>query len=90
MSEGDYLNLYDIAYDRPETHLIRKGDTYYYSFFSAEHFRGTVELRGLPKGRYRALDLLTGNDVSRVRSDSPFLNLDFDRSAIIKIVKDKE
>jgi alpha-galactosidase len=90
MSEGDYLNLYDIAYDRPETHVIRKGQSYYYSFFSAEHFRGTVELRGLPKGRYRALDLLTGNDVSRVRSDSPFLNLDFDRSAIIKIVKDKE
>ncbi len=90
LSEGDYLNLYDIAFDKPETHVIRKGDTYYYSFFSGQHFHGTVELRGLPKGRYRALDLLTRNDVSRVSSDSPFLNLDFDQSAIIKIVKDKE
>jgi alpha-galactosidase len=90
LSEGDYLNLYDIAYDRPETHVIRKGETYYYSFFSGEHFQGRVELRGLPKGRYRASDLLTGNDISDVRPDSPYLKLDFDRSAIIRIVKDKE
>jgi alpha-galactosidase len=89
LSEGEYLNFYDIAFDRPETHVIRKGQTYYYSFFSGEQFHGKVELRGLPKGHYRALDLLTGNTVSRVRSDSPFLNLDFDQSAIIKIVKDK-
>ena len=89
LSEGEYLNLYDIAFDRPETHVIRKGQTYYYSFFSGEHFHGNVELRGLPKGRYRALDLLTGDTVSLVRSDSPYLGLDFDQSAIIKIVKDK-
>jgi len=90
MSECDYLNLYDIVFDLPETHVIRKRDTYYYSFFSGEHFHGTVELRGLPKGRYRASDLLTGNGLADVRSDSPFLNLDFERNAIIKIVKDRE
>lgn len=90
LSEGDYLNLYDIGFDRPETHVIRRGQTYYYSFFSGKHFHGIVGLRGLPKGRYRATDLVAGNDVPLVHPDSPFLQLDFDRSAIIKIVKDKE
>jgi alpha-galactosidase len=90
LSEGEYLNLYDVGYDRPETHVIRKGHTYYYSFFSGGRFHGIVGLRGLPKGRYRATDLVTGNDVPFVHPDSPFLSLNFDRSAIIKIVKDKE
>lgn len=90
LSEGDYLNLYDIGFDRPETHVIRRGQTYYYSFFSGKHFHAIVELRGLPKGRFRGTDLVTGNDVSFVHPESPFVNLDFDRSAILKIVKDKE
>ena len=90
MSDGDYLNLYDIGFDRPETHLIRKGETYYYSLFSDKHFHGIVRLRGLPRGRYRALDLVTGNAVPFVHPDSRFLDLDFDRYAIIKVTKDKE
>lgn len=32
LSSGEYLNLYDIAYDVPETYVIKKEGTYYYTF----------------------------------------------------------
>jgi len=89
MSEGEYLNLYDIAFDKPEAHVIRKGDVYYYSFFSAEHFRGNVELRGLKQGRYTVTDIVRGKDIALVRSESPYIELEFDRSVIVKAVRQK-
>jgi alpha-galactosidase len=30
------LNLYDIVYDVPETHVIRKGETFYCAFYPGE------------------------------------------------------
>jgi alpha-galactosidase len=33
LSRGEYLNLYDLVYDVPETHVIRKGKTLYYAFY---------------------------------------------------------
>jgi len=68
MSEGKYLNLYDIAYDKPETHLIKKRDNYYYTFFSNNPFDGIVELRGLGKGKYKVIDLFTGKLLDLVSS----------------------
>jgi alpha-galactosidase len=45
LSEGEYLGeLYDIGFDRPEAHAIRKGDALYYAFY-ADRFGGRVELR---------------------------------------------
>lgn len=32
LSSGEYLNLYDIAYDVPETYAIKKDGSYYYTF----------------------------------------------------------
>ena len=45
--EGQYLGeLYDIGFDKPETHAIPKGDRLYYAFYAPE-YRGTLELRRL-------------------------------------------
>lgn len=33
LSEGEYLNLYDLIYDIPETHVIRKDDVLYFSLY---------------------------------------------------------
>ena len=47
LSRGEYLgDLYDIGFDRPESHAIRKDGQMYYAFY-ARHWNGTVELRGL-------------------------------------------
>ncbi len=34
LSRGQYLNLYDIGFDYPETHVIKKGNTFYYAFYT--------------------------------------------------------
>lgn len=89
LSEGQYLNLYDIAFDKPETHVIKRGNTYYYSFFSGGQFDGKVELRGLAKGNYKAFDLFTGEFLAVINSDKSFLKLSFDRGEMIKVVEEK-
>lgn len=88
MSEGKYLNLYDIAFDKPETHLIKKETTYFYSFFSDDNFDGKVHLRGLKKGVYKIYDLFTGKFISSVNSKIPFLKISFKKYLIIKAIKD--
>lgn len=87
MSEGEYLNLYDIAYDKPETHVIKKGNVYYYSFFSDGKFHGTVELRGLTRGTYRVYNLVSHKFLSFIKSSHPMVNVNFSRYLILKVVK---
>jgi len=36
LSEGEYMNLYDIIYDIPETHVVRKAEKFYYSLYPGE------------------------------------------------------
>ncbi len=88
MSEGKYLNLYDIAYDKPETHLIKKGYTYYYSFFAKNNFKGKVQLRGLDKGNYKIYNLYTGKLISEVDTINPFLNIEFHKYLLLKAVRE--
>jgi len=73
LSQGEYLGtLYDIGFDRPEAHAIRKGESLYYAFF-ADRFRGTVELRGLSGRRYRVRDYENGRDLGAI--DGPRASL---------------
>ncbi|MCE5269727.1 alpha-galactosidase [bacterium] len=59
--EGEYENLYDIAWDSPETHVVARGDTLYYAVF-AEGFDGALPLRGLQPGRaYNLTDYENGD-----------------------------
>ena len=63
---GQYLGqLYDIGFDVPETHVIRKDQTMYYAFF-AKQWKGTVELRGLENRNYSVVDYVTGKNLGTV------------------------
>ena len=84
-AEGEYLNLYDIAFDKPETHLIKRGKTFYYSFFTNGRFDGSVELRGLEKGEYEASDIYSCKVLSTFTSDAPVVHIHFDRYMIVKV-----
>ena len=65
LSQGEYLgNVYDIGFDLPETHAIRKDGKMYYSFF-AKSFGGKVELRALGNRKYRIRDYVNGRDSGR-------------------------
>ena len=87
MSEGEYLNLYDIGFDTPETHLIKKGGNNYYSFFSDKSFDGKVELRGLVKGNYKVYDLFSGKLIADVSSSNPYLKIKYDQYLILKAIR---
>jgi alpha-galactosidase len=87
LSNGDYKNLYDIAYDKPETHLIQKGKVLYYSFFSDTLFKGKVELRGLGDQQYEIVDYVNGKKISELTKDNPNLAIEFKDYLLLKAVE---
>jgi alpha-galactosidase len=85
LSEGDYLGaLYDIGFDRPEAHAIRKGATFYYAFF-AERFSGSLQLRGLGAGRYRVRDYEAGRDLGVVSGPTATLTASFAKHLLLEV-----
>ena len=90
MSEGKYLNLYDIAFDKPETHLIKKGNSYYYSFFANRNYDGKVQLRGLEKGNYKIYNLFTGKIIANISTNAPYLKINFDKYLLLKAIKENQ
>jgi alpha-galactosidase len=84
LSRGEYLGeLYDIGFDRPETHAVRKGDRLYYAFY-APQYDGAVPLRGLAPRGYRVVDYVTGKDLGTVRGPSASLTVQFHGSLLIE------
>ncbi len=68
LPHGNYRGeLYDIGFDRPETHMIERSGSFFYAFY-AQAFNGTVSLRGLQSGDYRIRDCFNGRDLGRVRA----------------------
>ena len=84
LSRGEYLGgLYDIGFDRPEAHAIRKGGVMYYSFY-APVWNGRIELRGLETRGYRITDYLNGADLGTVRGPAGTLNVRFNKSLLLE------
>lgn len=57
LSKGTYLNYYDNIYDKPESHVIQKGDNFYYAFYT-DDWKGPIELRGLKNKTCKVYDYL--------------------------------
>jgi alpha-galactosidase len=86
LSEGEYLGeLYDIGFDRPEAHAIRKGNAMNYAFFAKRH-RGSVELRGLEAKRYRVRDYETGRELGTVEGPLARLAAAFERHLLLEAI----
>lgn len=87
ISTGEYLGgLYDIGYDRPEAHVIRKSDTLYYAFY-ASSFEGELTLRGLkPQTRYKVYDYENNQLLGTVTGDQPLLRTTFARHLLLEVV----
>jgi alpha-galactosidase len=84
LSEGEYLNLYDIAFDLPETHVIRKQDRLYYALFARNRFSGTVSLRGLTAANYLVADYEHDRPLGEVTPGNPTLNVEFAGALLLK------
>lgn len=84
LSQGEYLGgLYDIGFDRPEAHAIRKGDAMYYAFY-APQWQGTVKLRGLGERSYLVRDYENGKDLGTVRGPAATLDVRFVKHLLLE------
>ncbi len=84
LSRGEYLGgLYDIGFDRPEAHAIRKDGNMYYAFY-APSWSGEITLRGLAKRVYHVTDYVDGKDLGTVHGPSAALNVEFDKHLLLE------
>jgi alpha-galactosidase len=82
--------LYDIAFDKPETHAIEKSGRLYYAFY-AKSFKGDVSLRGLENRPYRIRDYYNDRDVATLAAaphsaDGRMLKVDFERFLVLEAI----
>ncbi len=84
LARGEYLGgLYDIGFDKPEAHAIRKDDSMYYAFF-APKWDGVVELRGLERRAYRLTGYDDGKDYGAVRGPVARIPASFSRYLLLE------
>jgi alpha-galactosidase len=84
LSHGAYLGtLYDIGFDKPEAHAIRKDDEMYYAFF-AKRWDGKIELRGLRDANYELFDYENGKTLGKVHGPTAELPVKFDRHLMVE------
>ena len=84
LPRGEYLGaLYDIGFDKPETHAIRKDNRLYYAFYAPE-FEGRIELRGLANRSYRVTDYVRGKDFGTVRGPLATIAGDFQQYLLLE------
>ncbi len=83
LSKGSYMNLYDVAYDKPETHVVKKGRILYYAFY-ADDWQGTIELRGLEGKKYRVCDYVNQVDLGTIRGPAAKISPSFSRHLLIE------
>ena len=86
LSKGSYLGaLYDIGFDRPEAHAIKKGEALYFAFF-AKAWKGPVELRGLENRPYRIMDYEHNVDMGQVQGPRAVLPVTFAEHLLLEAV----
>ena len=84
LSEGEYRNLYDIAFDVPETHAVAMQDTMYYAVFARDMYTGPFQLRGLGNGQYHVVDVVTERSLGMVTGSNASLEVSFRGALLLK------
>jgi alpha-galactosidase len=84
LSRGSYLgDLYDIGFDLPETHAIRKNETMYYAFF-ARHWNGSLQLRGLQDRPYRLTDYIHNRNLGVIHGPTATIPATFSQHLLLQ------
>jgi len=91
LPRGQYLGgLYDIGFDKPETHVIKKDGKWFYAFY-AKNFSGKIELRGLPqKGKFTVTDYEHGKPLGTVNANNPVINVNFTGHLLVVVGKNSD
>ena len=86
LPKGTYRGeLYDIGFDRPETHVIEKDGALYYAFY-APNWQGKIELRGLQSKKYNVVDYVNNVQYGSVEGPTALLDVVFSGSLLLKAV----
>ncbi|MGD8780830.1 MAG: alpha-galactosidase [Ignavibacteria bacterium] len=86
LSKGTYLGgLYDIGFDKPETHAIKKDSNLYYAFY-APQWNGNIELRGLENKRYKVTDYVNNIEIGEAAGPVAKLNVKFNEFLLIECI----
>lgn len=90
LSKGEYLNLYDLTFEKPETHVIRKGNKMYYAFYADEWNGEEIELKGLENKDYTVCEY-TGDNVKNytIKGSEPFISPHFKGNYLIEVYENK-
>ena len=84
LPKGIYLGeLYDIGFDKPETHAVKKDSKLYYAFYSPE-WNGDVELRGLESKTYKVTDYINNIELGEVDGPVVKLNVKFNKFLLLE------
>ncbi|MCJ7465958.1 MAG: alpha-galactosidase [Maribacter sp.] len=86
LSKEQYLGeLYDIGYDKPETHVIKKNDTMYYAFYGDE-WDDVVRLKGLDSAKnYAVRDYYNQIDLGELQGINPSIQVSFKNFLLIEV-----
>ena len=86
ISTGNYINLYDIAYDKPETHVINKDRKMYYAFYADQWNGEPIELRGLEKRKYTVCEYTSDEKKTyEIDGENPVITPYFTRNYLIEV-----
>jgi alpha-galactosidase len=87
LSRENYLgDLYDLGYDKPETHVIKKEETLYYAFYDSD-WNGEITFKGLDEETtYRVRDYFNNKDLGEISKSKPVLNTSFKNFLLIEAV----
>lgn len=84
LAEGRYRGeLYDLGFDKPETHVVQQGGAMHYAFY-ADQWDGAIALRGLGPGTWTVRESLSGKVLGKVTTASPTLPIRFGHSLLIE------
>ncbi len=89
LAEGEYLNLYDLAFDQPEAHAIHANGELYYAFYAGQidqSYRGSIVLRGLEAKVYRVCDYVADRDLGLVQGPEATLDVEFVGALLIEAI----
>lgn len=86
LSTGKYRGeLYDLGFDRPETHAIQKDDKMYYAFY-ADSYQGPIQLRGLENRNYQVMDYENKLDLGRIKGPTAKINVNFTHHLLVEAI----
>lgn len=86
LSKGKYLgSLYDIGFDKPEAHVIKKDGVLYFAFY-AKHWNGVILLKGLDKSKsYRVYDYVNNREIVTLPKGKNRFSTSFNGSLLVKV-----